>query len=570
MKKSNILATLLLLLLVGTSTYLNAQCSPGQLNINDVSLSSGATSVIPDTNFTFTVPNMSTDFKTINSTFSAGEMRILTAADGRVMVNTKLAGSTVRNYFNEFSNNETATTYTGFLVNVGGKFYVNSNDGGTPTTGTGVIEYYRTSDVIGSGTDADPYRQRTKYFVNISSGSYDATRDIMVVQTISYSKSTNKRAYFRRDFDVIVPTSVTQSVKLYEWRDMYFQSRGDLGYGVYAEEGSANVQLGSGGVAVNPKIIGVTEGGSASVTPPSNSFFLGFLKDGGTPWKSWFTGEYSVPVATNTSSMVVGNSLNKIISGFDSDIGFSIEYNSPVAGATTTYSGYTIVSNRDQLCLPPPCNATTAPAVNTAVNNTCPASTVNLNTQAYTGSTPAGLELRWFTNNAHTGAHIANPTAVEAGDYYAFYYDATNTCYGPASSKVTVSINTCAGNGTINCAKTKIITAPVQGSAGQKVLELEVNVTATGQLPFTIDGSGTGFTLVNSPYQTPATSTGIQKFYIPVNYSGAALGNLTITLTGSSSTSTCTLDLTNAGNKRRAVIETWSQECIETCGPTLQ
>ena len=84
-----------------------------------------------------------------------------------------------------------------------------------------------------------------------------------------------------------------------------------------------------------------------------------------------------------------------------------------------------------------------APTVNTTVSNTCPVATVNLNTAAHTGTVPTGAVLVWFTNNAHTGSAYATPTAAVAGTYYAFYHDETNDCYSPASTAVTVTINSC-------------------------------------------------------------------------------------------------------------------------------
>jgi|GEM_PF-1992071 len=93
----------------------------------------------------------------------------------------------------------------------------------------------------------------------------------------------------------------------------------------------------------------------------------------------------------------------------------------------------------------PPCNAgTTAPTVNPAISNICPATTVNLNTQAFTGTIPSNATLQWWTTATRaTGTQVSSPTAVGAGTYYAFYYDNTNNCWSPASAAVTVTINTC-------------------------------------------------------------------------------------------------------------------------------
>lgn len=89
------------------------------------------------------------------------------------------------------------------------------------------------------------------------------------------------------------------------------------------------------------------------------------------------------------------------------------------------------------------CNAgSLAPVLNsTALNNTCPETTVNLNTLV-TSSTPSGAALVWFTNSTHTGTAYATPTTAVAGTYYPFYYDSVNACYSLAGVMVTVTITT--------------------------------------------------------------------------------------------------------------------------------
>jgi hypothetical protein len=94
---------------------------------------------------------------------------------------------------------------------------------------------------------------------------------------------------------------------------------------------------------------------------------------------------------------------------------------------------------------PPPCNAGTDQVLlNTAIaSNICPAKTADLST-TFTGNVPNGTAIYWYDNAAHTG----NPTsgsAVGAGTYYAFYYDAVNNCWNTSNStsKVTVTINRC-------------------------------------------------------------------------------------------------------------------------------
>lgn len=90
---------------------------------------------------------------------------------------------------------------------------------------------------------------------------------------------------------------------------------------------------------------------------------------------------------------------------------------------------------------------TAPPLTGTALSNTCPTTTVNLNS-LHTATVPSGSSLVWFNNNTHASTAISNPAAVGTpGTYYAFYYDSTNNCYSPASNAVTVTINCCLSTG---------------------------------------------------------------------------------------------------------------------------
>lgn len=97
-----------------------------------------------------------------------------------------------------------------------------------------------------------------------------------------------------------------------------------------------------------------------------------------------------------------------------------------------------IKSNTIVACLA----GTVAPTVNSPITIAYPNKTTNLNS-AHTGSIPTGTSLVWFTNNTHSGNALTTTEATQAlpGTYYAFYYDATNTCYSPSSNAVTVSLN---------------------------------------------------------------------------------------------------------------------------------
>lgn len=91
------------------------------------------------------------------------------------------------------------------------------------------------------------------------------------------------------------------------------------------------------------------------------------------------------------------------------------------------------------------CCPTTAPLLSAnTISNTCPNTTVDLNSLV-TNVPPMGADtvVVWFTNNMATGTAYATPTMATAGTYYAFFYDTVDSCYGPASGAVTVTINGC-------------------------------------------------------------------------------------------------------------------------------
>ncbi|MEO6287669.1 MAG: hypothetical protein ABIN80_16685 [Dyadobacter sp.] len=87
------------------------------------------------------------------------------------------------------------------------------------------------------------------------------------------------------------------------------------------------------------------------------------------------------------------------------------------------------------------CKAGTAQVILSGETNfqqNCPSSTFNLN-NTFTGSAPVGTSLVWFTDALHA-APVADPTAVKAGFYYAFFYDAVNQCYNTDISDAKVYV----------------------------------------------------------------------------------------------------------------------------------
>jgi large repetitive protein len=104
------------------------------------------------------------------------------------------------------------------------------------------------------------------------------------------------------------------------------------------------------------------------------------------------------------------------------------------------------------VCSASSCSAgTTAPTLSgTTISNTCPATSINLNSLS-TSTAPSGTRLRWHTVGINPTAadSVANPaTLAVAGTYYAYYFDATNTCYSPATAAITATITSCVANDT--------------------------------------------------------------------------------------------------------------------------
>jgi hypothetical protein len=110
---------------------------------------------------------------------------------------------------------------------------------------------------------------------------------------------------------------------------------------------------------------------------------------------------------------------------------------------------------------------TTAPTLSTTtISNNCTTSPyINLNSLVST--TPAGASLVWYTNNTRTGNPVLTPTTVDAaGTYYAFYYDAANDCYSPASAAVTATYNECTLTITKTCPEVSVdLSSRVTGAA---------------------------------------------------------------------------------------------------------
>lgn len=148
----------------------------------------------------------------------------------------------------------------------------------------------------------------------------------------------------------------------------------------------------------------------------------------------------------------------------------------------------------------------------------------------------------------------------------------------PIANELLLSCNTSPGTGgplgdpvstpaagVIDCSKTQLYPAPVQGTPSQLSLLVTINVTTAGDFsPLTVSGSG--ISLVSGFTKVTAASTGIQTFHIPIKYDGSTLTNafqFTIGQAGS-----CSADLTKTPTK--AITDIWTLECVPSVGPMLK
>lgn len=122
---------------------------------------------------------------------------------------------------------------------------------------------------------------------------------------------------------------------------------------------------------------------------------------------------------------------------------------------------------------------------------------------------------------------------------------------------------------TIDCAKTAFMPAPVAGQAQQLSVLVTLNVTKAGVFnPVTITGSGL---TVPANFTITASTTGVQQFVVPVNYSGAALGSFDLTI-GDAGTCTGSLASSPTNNTKDAQIRIWTVDncTYKLAGPVLK
>ncbi len=152
---------------------------------------------------------------------------------------------------------------------------------------------------------------------------------------------------------------------------------------------------------------------------------------------------------------------------------------------------------------------------------------------------------------------VLNPNAI---------FNYTSPYPVPIANELLLSCNTSSGTGgplgepvstpgvgVIDCSKTKLYPAPVQGTPSELSLLVTINVTTIGDFsPITISGSG--MSLVRGFDKVTATTTGVQTFHIPIKYDGSTLTNnfqFTIGSAGS-----CSADLTNKPSNE--ITKVWS------------
>jgi uncharacterized repeat protein (TIGR01451 family) len=160
------------------------------------------------------------------------------------------------------------------------------------------------------------------------------------------------------------------------------------------------------------------------------------------------------------------------------------------------------------------------------LTNICPATTVNLTTQAPC-NTPSGATLTWHTSATATSVNkVPNPASVGAGTYYAAFEDAANNCYSPTTS-YTVTIQSC--NADLVMAKSVNNSTPNVGSNVTFTLSVTNNGPAAATGVSVNDLLPNGYTFVSdNGGGTYNSGTGVWTIG---NLANAASASLQITAT---------------------------------------
>lgn len=150
------------------------------------------------------------------------------------------------------------------------------------------------------------------------------------------------------------------------------------------------------------------------------------------------------------------------------------------------------------------------------------------------------------------------------------YYYCINVCDSSTPTPIckvavyTLDVTVPTGVGNLDCSKTRLLPAPVAGTASTHLLIVTLNVTSAGY--FLVNVSGSGMTTTMTSVTT--TSSGLQTLTIPINYDGTSLGVLTFSL----ESSTCTADLNLVTAKKKALVDVWTLDncSVKLIGPSLR
>jgi large repetitive protein len=153
--------------------------------------------------------------------------------------------------------------------------------------------------------------------------------------------------------------------------------------------------------------------------------------------------------------------------------------------------------------------------------------TGNASCTAVAGATmlpPANLTV------ASGGSYTVSPPSTPGTYYYCIKVcDSGSPTPQCITKSYTLTVSPQSGVGTLDCSTAQIM-GIVAGTPGNGTLKLTITVSTAGTMPVTVSGSGLAAS--PSPYVITATTTGLQTFYVPISYSGAAFGPTTITVGG--------------------------------------
>lgn len=249
-------------------------------------------------------------------------------------------------------------------------------------------------------------------------------------------------------------------------------------------------------------------------------------------------------------------------------------YATPTTAGTGTYYAffYDVTNN----CYSPASSPvivtiSTCSSSSIQVHNICPSTTVDL-TARVSSTPPAGTSVVWFTNSAHSGTAYATPATADAGTYYAFYYDATNNCYSPASNGIEVVISLCTNPDVM----VTNINTPTSGNVSTND-NVPVGTTYGTPVPSTGNPSvGTITMNLNGTYTFTATIPGVYTYNVPVCPPGVTLNCptelLTITVLDPSATNNLPIvntDLATTTTTTPVVINSLANDAAGNVGGSL-